>query len=123
MAKRLDRPIDLGLDGCDGMESVGIARRGRRRELPLHRGDAAVSAVELEAIGDGAFLAAVGHDLSAQRRGEEDEGRESVDVVLDDGVAHLDQPHQRGVETDVRCDLAVPNPGRLSAPRCRRRTG
>ena len=103
--QRLDRSIDLGLDGCDGVEAVGVAGRCRQSELPLHRIHVAVSVVELEPIGDGPCLPSLGHDLSSEGRGEEDERRVLVDVVLDDGVALLDQPHQRGVDTDVWRDL------------------
>ena len=54
--QRLDRAIDLGLDRCDGVEAVGISGRCRPGELPLHRVDVAVSVVELEPVGDGAFV-------------------------------------------------------------------
>ena len=99
--QRLDGSIDLGLDGRDGVKSVGIARRRCCGELPLHLVDVAAPAVESEPVRNGAFSPA-GHDLSAQAGSEEDECRISVDVVLDDGIALLHQPHQHGVEADMR---------------------
>lgn len=53
--QRLDGSIDLGLDGRDGVKSVGIARRRCCGELPLHLVDVAAPAVESEPVRNGAF--------------------------------------------------------------------
>ncbi len=116
--ERLDGAVHLGLDRSDGVEGGGRARRDQIGELPLHPGDAGVPAVDLQPVGDGAALALapVGHDLLAQGGREEDERGEPVDVVLHQGVAHLHEPDQCGIDP---CDGAAPWPCRIPGnPSC-----
>ena len=89
------------------MKGGGGALGDQGGEFLLDLGHARVPVVDLESIGDGAAFALppVGHDLPAERRCEEDEGGEPVDVVLHDGVAHLDEPHQLGVDASMGWDL------------------
>ena len=90
------------------MESVAVARRRGASELSLYGIDLAVPVIKLKPIGDGAILPAVGDDPSPEGRGEKDEGRKPVDVVLDDCIALLHESDQRGVESDVRSDARSP---------------
>ena len=93
----------LASTGAMAWKDAVVPRRNQAGELPLHLGDAGVPAVDLQPVGDGAALtlARVGHDLPAQRGREEDERREPVDVVLHEGVAHLDEPDQLGVDPSM----------------------
>jgi hypothetical protein len=62
--------------------------------------------IELETVADSAAgaLSRIGQDLLGQCRGEDDERREAVDVVLDDRVVQLDKTHQMGVDSTMRRD-------------------
>ena len=60
-------------------------------------------------------MVAVGQHRLPQFRGEEDESREVVDVVLNHGVAHLHDADEMGVDAgDAAARSAVPKPGRVS---------
>ncbi len=85
------------------MECEGVACRSHAGELSFDGGNILGAALESEAVdeGPGRSLTPVGHDLASQGRREELERRILVDVVLDHGVVHLNQPDQSGVHESV----------------------
>ena len=101
--QRFDGPIHLGLDRLRRMEFVRRSRGDPLDELPFDGRNTSIATIELQSVIDDVPgpLVRVGDHLSTECRGDEDEGRELVDVVLDDPVGHLDQSDQLRIDAPV----------------------